>query len=112
MGAYDVQRQDPLNYFRTEVPPADLARARAEWELQAQRDHQAAVVGWTVMAAIALLLALSALLHRRRIARATDAAIIAGLATGVRAVRKARSKRAAWIARILARADEPTPPST
>lgn len=112
MAGYDVERKDPLTYFRTEVLPADLARAKADWQAQAQRDHQAAVVGWTVMAAIALLLALAVLIHRRKIARAADAAIVSGLASGVRAARKARTKRSAWFARVLAKADEPTPPRT
>src|SRR6266496_37330 len=44
--------------------------------------------------------------HRRKIARATEAALISGLATGVRAARSVASKKDALIGRVLAKADE------
>lgn len=108
MAAFDVERQDPLSLFRSEVGPADLARARQEWATQAQQDHHNAMVGWSVMALIGAMLVLSAVLHRRKIARAADAAIVSGLATGVRAARAVAAKRDGLVARVLAKAAEKT----
>ena len=106
MAGIDVERQDPLTFFRAEVSPADLARARAEWEVQRQSDANSAAVLMILLGILILVVASGVVMQRRKIARAADAAIVSGLATGVRAARKVASKRDALIKRILAKADE------
>ena len=62
-----------------------------------------------VIAAIIVITIVAAHLvaqHRRKVARAADAALVSGLATGLRAVRGAASKKDALVKRILAKADE------
>lgn len=111
MAAYDVEHQDPLTFFRSETNPADLARAQHEWAIQRQQDHQTVMTAWTVLAVICALAVLGMIKHRLKIARAADAVVVSGLASGVRAARKAQSRRASWVARIVARADEKPPTS-
>lgn len=109
MAAYDVERQDSLSWFRTEVSPTQYASERQAMEIQRQREKADAMTAYTVLALIGLAILVLAVMKRRRIARAADTVVVAGLATGVRAARKAATKRDALVARVMAKADETTP---
>lgn len=108
MAGPGTERQDPLIYFRTNISPAEIARHQHNWEIEQQQNANAQMIVIGVAVFIGVLLAYAAVLHWRKITRAADAAVISGLATGVRAARVARSKRDALIDRVLAKADEPT----
>jgi hypothetical protein len=109
-GSDPLDHQDSLNYFRSGPSPADMARYHQEWQIQQQRDANAAMIGWSVLAVIVIAAAYCAFLYRRKIAGVADAAVISGLATGVRTARAARSRKAALMARVIAKADEKTSP--
>lgn len=105
MGASDY-RQDLPPGLSTGVTASQLQQS---YQRSAAQKEQADTWG-AVAAAAAILIAVVAAHyiaeHRRKIARAADAAMISGLATGVRAARSVASKKDALITRVLAKADE------
>lgn len=105
-GQDPLDHQDPLNLWRSGPTTAEVAQRQHEWAVQQQHDANAAMIGYSVIALIALAVAYSVFLHRRKLARAADAALVSGLATGVRAARKAASAKDAFTARVRAKADE------
>lgn len=78
--------------------------------IEKQQNETWAAVAAVVVILIVIVAAHYVAEHRRKIVRAADAALVSGLATGVRAARKARSKRDGLMRRVLAKASE-TPPS-
>lgn len=109
MAAYDVEQQSPLDWFRTAVSPEQQAQVRHEMAVQRQQDAQNAMTGAVALAVVVLVVVACVVVNRRKIAKAADTALISGLASGVRTARKARAKQRAWIARIVAQADEQPP---
>lgn len=110
MAAYDVERQNTLNWFRTDVSPAQIARERQEVEFQRQREAQDAMTGFIALLVVALVAVCVVVVNRRKIARAADAALVTGLASGVRAGRAATSRKNAFFSRVIAKADADSQP--
>lgn len=105
-GQDPLDHQDPLNFFRSGPSSAEVAQHQHEWMVQQQRDANTATMAYIFLGLIVLAAAYGVFLHRRKLARAADAALVSGLATGVRAARKAASAKDAFTARVLAKADE------
>lgn len=101
-----LDHSNSLNVFRTQAAPAYM---KAEWEAQRQHDANVVFVGYIVLGLIAAAAVYGIVLHRRKIANAADIALVSGLATGVRAARKAASAKDAFAARVLAKAEETHP---
>lgn len=112
MAAYDAYRQDLPPGLSTGVTQAQIDRAKAEWATQRAYDDQFKLYATMIVGVIIVLAIVAAFTHRRKIASAADAALISGAAAGVRTARRAQSKRRAWQDRVLAKADEPTPPTS
>jgi hypothetical protein len=97
--------------YKTDLPPGlspGLGRTPLQPSFDPPREPLDTWIGIVIAAiiVISIVAAHLAALHRRKIARAADAALISGLATGVRAARSVASKKDALIERVRAKADE------
>ena len=111
MAGIDVKNDNPGYGLRSEAPAATIAAAEHR-AAEHHRHQEQITIGISVGIALLLLFgALYAVHHRRKIARATDRAVINSLATGVRAARAATAKKNALIERVLAQADADKPPN-
>jgi hypothetical protein len=104
MAAVDVPNDG--SGLRTGVTQETLDRAFREAEQQHEKLTTELICAGIALGAMMLIGLFYLVRHRRALLARADSAVIGGLAAGVTVGRAARVKKASFVARVLAKADE------